>query len=83
MITMLRYSIKDFTQFDLIKVSSRVVYQPCPRHHTNEPKWATFLALITASVVDIFIAASLCFTLARLKTGGERYVFFNGRDLER
>jgi len=35
-------------------------------------KWATFLALITASVVDVFIAVSLCFTLARLRTGFEK-----------
>ncbi|KIM90319.1 hypothetical protein PILCRDRAFT_812062 [Piloderma croceum F 1598] len=52
-VSKLIYSIKYFTQFDLIK-------------------WATFLALVTASVVDILIAASLCFTLARLRTGFER-----------
>ncbi|KIM71149.1 hypothetical protein PILCRDRAFT_759636 [Piloderma croceum F 1598] len=51
-VSKLIYTIKDFTQFDLIK-------------------WATFLALITASVVDILIAASLCFTLAGLRTGME------------
>ncbi|KIM85099.1 hypothetical protein PILCRDRAFT_817951 [Piloderma croceum F 1598] len=49
-VSKLIYTIKDFTQFDLIK-------------------WATFLGLITASVVDILIAASLCFTLRRLRTG--------------
>jgi len=52
-VSKLIYSIKYFTQFDLVK-------------------WATFLALVTASVVDILIAASLCFTLARLRTGFER-----------
>jgi len=52
-VSKLIYTIKDFTQLDLIK-------------------WATFLALITASVVDFFIAASLCFTLARLRTGFEK-----------
>jgi len=35
-------------------------------------KWATFLAMITGSVVDAIIAASLCFTLARLRTGFAR-----------
>jgi len=52
-VSKLIYTIKDFTQLDLIK-------------------WATILALITASVVDFLIAASLCFTLARLRTGFEK-----------
>lgn len=36
----------------------------------------TFLALVTASVVDVMIAASLCFSLGKLRTGVERQVFF-------
>ncbi|KIM90033.1 hypothetical protein PILCRDRAFT_84795 [Piloderma croceum F 1598] len=35
-------------------------------------KWSNILALTTASAVDVLIAVSLCFTLARLRTGFEK-----------
>jgi hypothetical protein len=74
---MSRYTIKDFTQLDLIKVSSSVGHYL--KQAANGFKWATLLALITASVVDFLIAASLCFTLARLRTGFEKLVCFAGK----
>lgn len=51
---------------------SKVIYTVKYFYQMDSIKWAILSAFVTACTVDIFIAMSLCFTLAKLRTGFEK-----------
>lgn len=43
--------------------------------HSDLSQWAIVLLFVTATITDAIIAASMCFTLSRLRTGMRRWGF--------